>query len=270
VRASLQGQDAPWVVHGVTPAAARRDRRPGQSSSKQRPASLTEQIARANGTAAAGPSALPVIERVWWIQLVSGWTQVQRLGGTRLGVWAIKHVVAPLQLSVHRYTSGRLSLTGRAPILLLTTTGRRTGKRRTVPVFYLRDGDGYVVCNVRPPRERTNPWVLNVLADPHVRLTLHGQTVDGLARRAEQSEVDRYWPALVRLWPAYRSFRDAGGELSIFVFEADRDSASKPGFHPGAQAHVHAVEDRVPGPPAHHITGSWVRPPVSRSARTVS
>jgi deazaflavin-dependent oxidoreductase (nitroreductase family) len=183
---------------------------------------------RANGAAAPGPSALAAIRRVWWIELVSGWTQVQRLGGTRLGVWAIKHVAAPLQLSVHRYTDGRLSLTGRAPVLLLTTTGRRTGKARTVPVFYLRDGGRYVVCNVRPPHERINPWVLNVLADPRVRLTVRGETVDGQARRADESEVDRYWPALVRLWPAYRSFRDAGGDLSIFVVEPGRGSAPDP------------------------------------------
>jgi deazaflavin-dependent oxidoreductase (nitroreductase family) len=149
---------------------------------------------------------------------------VQRFGGTRLGVWAIRHVVAPLQLSVHRYSNGRLSLTGRAPVLLLTTTGRHTGKLRTVPVFYLRDGDRYVVCNVRPPHERTNPWVLNVLADPRVRVTLRRETVDGMARRADESEVDRYWPGLVRLWPAYRSFRDAGGDLSIFVVERGRSS----------------------------------------------
>lgn len=159
---------------------------------------------------------------------MTGWTQLQRLGGTRLGVWAIKHVVAPLQLSLHRYTGGRLSLTGPAPVLLLTTVGRRTGKLRTVPAFYLREGDRYVVCNVRPPHERTNPWVLNVLANPRVRLTLRGETLGGRARRADESEVDRYWPTLVRLWPPYRSFRNAGGDLSIFVIEAGRDSARSP------------------------------------------
>ncbi len=158
-----------------------------------------------------------------------GWTQVQRLGGTRLGVWAIKHVVAPLQLSLHRCTGGRISLTGSAPVLLLTTIGRHTGKPRPVPAFYLRDGDRYVICNVRPPHEHANPWVLNVLANPQVRLTLGGgETLDGRARRADQSEVDRYWPALVRLWPAYRSFRYAGGDLSIFVVEASRGSSPKP------------------------------------------
>ena len=124
--------------------------------------------------------------------MVTGWTQVQRLGGTRLGVWAIKHVVAPLQLSLQRYSGGRLSLTGPAPVLLLTTVGRRTGKPRTVPAFYLREGAKYVVCNVRPPHEHTNPWVLNALANPQVRLTLHGETLDGWARLAEQPEVDRF------------------------------------------------------------------------------
>lgn len=170
----------------------------------------------------------PKITWAWLIGLVTGWTLLQRLGGTRLGVWAIKHVVSPVQLSLHRYTGGRLSLTGPAPVLLLTTIGRRTGKPRTVPAFYLRDGDRYVVCNVRPPHERTNPWVLNVLANPHVRLTLRGETLDGRARRADQSEVDRYWPALVRLWPAYRSFRKAGGDLSIFVIEAVAVTGPRP------------------------------------------
>jgi deazaflavin-dependent oxidoreductase (nitroreductase family) len=158
---------------------------------------------------------------------MTGEALVQRLGGTRCGVWAIKHVVAPLQLSLHRLTGGRLSLTGRAPVVMLTTTGRRTGRPRTVPVFSLRDGDRYVLCNVRPPHERVNPWVLNVLADPRVRLETRRETLDGRARGADQSEVDRYWPELVRLWPPYRSFRDAGGGLTIFIVDVVASSAER-------------------------------------------
>lgn len=130
---------------------------------------------------------------------MAGWTAVQWLGDIRPGVWAIKNVVAPLQVLLHRFTGGHLSLTGRAPVLLLTTIRRRTRKLRTVPVYYLRDGDRYVVCNVRPPRERTNPWVLNLLANPQVRLGVRGLTLEGRARRADEIEIDRYWPRLVRL-----------------------------------------------------------------------
>ena len=82
---------------------------------------------------------------------------VQRLGGTRLGVFAIGRIVSPLQRELYRRTGGRLSLTGRAPVLLLTTTGRRTGKARTVPLLYIGDGDRLVICNVNPGFERPTP-----------------------------------------------------------------------------------------------------------------
>ncbi|MGZ4547338.1 MAG: hypothetical protein ACXVXT_18275, partial [Blastococcus sp.] len=50
---------------------------------------------------------------------------VRRLGATRLGVLLIGRVVSPLQRVLYRKSGGRLSLTGRAPVLLLTTVGRR-------------------------------------------------------------------------------------------------------------------------------------------------
>lgn len=144
---------------------------------------------------------------------------MRRLGATRLGVLLIGHVVSPLQRVVYRSTGGRLSLTGRAPVLLLTTTGRRTGRERTVPLLYVRDGDRLVVCNVNPGFEKTNPWVLNVRADSRVRARVGGSVVAATARPASPEELDRYWPLLVRIWPAYREFHDRGGERSVFVLE---------------------------------------------------
>ncbi len=72
---------------------------------------------------------------------------LRRLGGTSLGVWVIKHIVSPLDRRLYRWTGGRRVALGRplAPRLLLTTTGRHTGLERTVPVFYLRDGDRLVL-----------------------------------------------------------------------------------------------------------------------------
>jgi hypothetical protein len=59
--------------------------------------------------------------------------------------------------------AGCVSLTGRRPVLLLTMTGRRSGQ---IPLFFLRNGDDLVVCNVRPPSERPNPWPLNIRTNP--------------------------------------------------------------------------------------------------------
>lgn len=86
------------------------------------------------------------------------------------GVLAIGRIVSPLQRELYRGTAGRLSLTDRAPVLLLTTTAPRTGKARTVPL-YIRDGDRLVVCNVNPGFERLNPG-LNLRAEPRAQVQL--------------------------------------------------------------------------------------------------
>lgn len=143
----------------------------------------------------------------------------QRIGSTRVGVAFIGRVVSPLQRQLYRRSRGRLSLTGRAPVLLLTTIGRRTGKPRTVPVFYLRDGDRLVICNVNPGFEQPNPWTLNLAANPSARVQVGPTVIDVHGRSATDEELDRYWPQLVALWPAYRSFFERGGTRSLFVLE---------------------------------------------------
>ncbi len=104
-------------------------------------------------------------------------------------------------------------------MLLLTTTGRRTGAQRTVPVFYLRDGDRLVVCNVNPGFERPNPWTLNLRAEPRARVQVGRTVLDVVARAATEAELDRFWPRLVEVWPAYREFHRRGGARSVFVFD---------------------------------------------------
>jgi F420H(2)-dependent quinone reductase len=145
----------------------------------------------------------------------------QRLGGTRVGVLAIGRIISPLQRELYRRTGGRLSLTGRAPVLLLTTTGRRTGKARTVPLLYIRDGDRLVICNVNPGFERPNPWILNLRAEPHAQVQIGRATTGVRARPASEHELDRYWPQLTKMWPAYQDFYDKGGKRSVFVLEPD-------------------------------------------------
>lgn len=144
---------------------------------------------------------------------------VRYAGGSRLGVFLIGRVVSPVQRWVYRVSRGRISVTGRAPVLLLTTTGRKTGKPRTVPLFYVRDGDPIIVCNARPPFERTNPWTLNLRAVPLASVQIRGEEIRCRARGATDGEVAAYWPSLIDIWPAYQRFVDQGGERSVFVLE---------------------------------------------------
>ena len=146
---------------------------------------------------------------------------IKELGATRFGVWVIKHIVTPIQRWLYKSTGGEMLVVGGSSdrILLLTTKGRRSGKDRTVPVFYLRDGDRVVVCNVNPGFERTNPWVLNIRANPTVYLQISKDRSRYRAYELSDSELLEYWPRLVELWPAYQSHFDKSGKRAVFVLE---------------------------------------------------
>jgi F420H(2)-dependent quinone reductase len=151
----------------------------------------------------------------------SGSAVIRRLGATRIGVWVIGHVVSPLDRWIYQAASGRRVSTGKpiGPILLLTTTGRRTGRERTTPVYYLRDGERIVVCNVNPGFESPNPWTLNLRANPIARVQIGRVRGIYQAREASQAEVDRYWPQLVQIWPAYQTFYERSRQRLVFVLE---------------------------------------------------
>jgi F420H(2)-dependent quinone reductase len=141
-----------------------------------------------------------------------------RIGSTRAGVWVIGNLISPLQRWVLLTTGGRVTLTSK-PVLLMTAIGRRSGRPRTVPLLYLRDDDNLIVCNVRPPGERRNPWPLNVRADPEVTIRISGVAEPRIARDARPEEIERLWPRLVALWPPYERFFARTHDRAIFVLE---------------------------------------------------
>jgi len=163
---------------------------------------------------------------------------IAQLGANRWGVQAIKHLFSPFQRRVYQLSGGRiLSQLGRdRNVLLLTTKGRRTGKDRITPVFYLHDGEKVVICNVRPEFERTNPWVLNLRNDPIIKAQIGSETWQYHAREATEDEIDRLWPQLTKLWPAFQTHYERGGYRSIFVLEIDTQLATS-GFDAAFQKH---------------------------------
>ena len=86
-----------------------------------------------------------------------------------------------------------------------------------MPLLFIRDGHALVVCNVNPGFERQNPWTLNLSAQNRATVELRGEKIAVEARRATSEEIDRLWPQLIRLWPAYERFYDSGGKRTIFV-----------------------------------------------------
>jgi len=146
---------------------------------------------------------------------------IDRLGSTRFGVWVIKNIVSPVQRFLYRATGGKVFTTAGKDrdVLLLTTKGRLTGKDRTVPVYYLRDKNRVIICNVNPGFERTNPWVINLRAHPIARLQIGSELAEYHAREATDTEISIYWPQLLNIWPAYGSHFEKSHQRAIFVLE---------------------------------------------------
>lgn len=146
---------------------------------------------------------------------------MREIGSHPAPVWAIKHVVSPIDRVVVRVSGGRLQpLSGVVvPTLLLTTKGRRSARDRTIPLVYLRDGDRLVVANARPAGEGTNPWVLNLRAAGRGLVRVRGHSLPVVAHECEGVEVEEWWPRLVEVWPAFAEHYAATGERTVFVLE---------------------------------------------------
>jgi deazaflavin-dependent oxidoreductase (nitroreductase family) len=157
--------------------------------------------------------------------VVAGPSRYQRLGlwltSTVPGVFVLRHVFTPLDRTALRLTGGRWSLAPRAvPELVLTTRGRRTGRPRSTPVLYLRDGDRYVVVASNYGRQRHPAWSSNLLATPEAMIQIGSRREDVTARRASPVEFERYWPRLVAMWPGWRTYRRmTDREFRMFVLK---------------------------------------------------
>jgi deazaflavin-dependent oxidoreductase (nitroreductase family) len=150
---------------------------------------------------------------------------IRRLGHLRWFAAAGRRFGAPLDRLLYRLTNGRVTTTaGAAPVMLLTTTGRRTGQRRTTPVMYVRDGDRFVVSSENFGQRRPAAWPLNLAADPRATVQVGTEVIPCHARLLDDWEADRYWPRLVELWPAHESYLARSGKRHTFMLEASPGS----------------------------------------------
>jgi len=143
------------------------------------------------------------------------------LGSNPAVVWAIKHIISPIDRFVVRLGRGRIppptSLA--VPTLLLTTVGRKSGLERTTPLVFVGDEDRYLVANARPAGEGRNPWVSNLRAAGHGRVQRRGHRVDVTARELDENELEEWWPKFVEVWPAFAVHYANTGERTMFSLE---------------------------------------------------
>jgi deazaflavin-dependent oxidoreductase (nitroreductase family) len=107
-----------------------------------------------------------------------------------------------------------------APVLLLTTTGRRSGEQRIAPLIYGRHGDDYLVVASKGGAPQPPAWYRNLEADPHVEVQVKADKFEAVARTATPGEKGELWEAMTEIWPDYDSYqRKTDRPIPVVVLE---------------------------------------------------
>ena len=93
-----------------------------------------------------------------------------------------------------------------AGFLKLTTTGRKSGKQRSVHLIYIRDGSAYVVTASNGGRQRHPGWFFNVRSNPQVTIKVQDTEVSAVAEVAGPEKRRELWPRLLEIAPLYAGY----------------------------------------------------------------
>ena len=150
----------------------------------------------------------------WWHPMLKS------VASTRVGTWINRYVLPPVDRLVMRATGGRINLAGLAtglPVIVLTTTGAKSGKQRTTPLIAIPDGRKLALIATNWGQKRNPSWYYNLRAHPQAFVTVEGQTRAYTAREASPKEYDKYWRLAVHLYAGYENYQVWSGDRKIHI-----------------------------------------------------
>ncbi len=143
----------------------------------------------------------------------------------------VNRLLGKLVDSIHRLvwrvSGGSVgSKLGKYPILLLTTTGRKSGQPRTHALAYFRDSDRLLVIASNGGQPQQPGWYLNLLANPQVAVETQGSKRTMLAHTADAAARSRLWPQIVATAPQYAGYQAATAgirDIPLVVLAAEEN-----------------------------------------------
>jgi deazaflavin-dependent oxidoreductase (nitroreductase family) len=107
-----------------------------------------------------------------------------------------------------------------APVLILTTIGRRSGDTRSTPLIYGRRANDYLVVASKGGAPAPPAWYLNLQADPEVTVQVKGDRFSARACTATPEEKPALWEIMTSIWPHYDGYqRKTEREIAVVILE---------------------------------------------------
>src|SRR5581483_4284986 len=143
---------------------------------------------------------------------------VIKMAGSRTFMKVGPKIVPHMDRLLHKVTGGRVVMSaGMLPSLVLTTTGAKSGQRRTTPLATKPAGDSWYVVGSNFGREKHPAWTANLIAHPDAEVSFRGKTTQVRAHLLSAEEKAEIWPQLVAFWPNYDVYVERSGrDLRVF------------------------------------------------------
>jgi deazaflavin-dependent oxidoreductase (nitroreductase family) len=147
---------------------------------------------------------------------------VRRLAATRPGSWFFARTLHHADRVVYRLSGERTTfaavLSG-LPVVMLTTTGAKSGRETTVPLLGFEEGDAVVLVASNYGQAHHPAWYHNLRAHPRARLALRGVWRDVVAEEVQSPERERYIAVATRSYPGYPRYEQRAAPRRISVFK---------------------------------------------------
>ena len=134
------------------------------------------------------------------------------------------HFIHDLSVSLYRRTHGKFG--GRVqglPVLLLKTTGRKTGRERITPLGYFMENGNYIITASNAGRDPFPGWFHNLRADPHVKIEVQDRQLEAEAEVAAPEKRTALWSQLISLSPAYAKYaRKTTREIPLVILRPSK------------------------------------------------
>jgi deazaflavin-dependent oxidoreductase (nitroreductase family) len=154
----------------------------------------------------------------------------QKIAALRPVSWLLARGLPPADRWLLRRTGGRTTLatllTG-LPVVVLTTTGARSGQPHSVPLVPLVDGEAVILVASAFGSQHHPAWYYNLHTNPQATLSKKGRQASYQAREATPDEWQRYWEIAVATYPGYAGYRERCGprQIPILVLTPLENSA---------------------------------------------
>lgn len=112
-------------------------------------------------------------------------------------------VMADVRANDGKVTQGPMA---GAELLILTTTGAKSGLPRSRPLAFIRDGDAYVIVGSNGGQELPPSWLENIQKDPAVTIEVGGQTLKATAEVTQGDERRRLFDAVIAVMPGFAEY----------------------------------------------------------------